>query len=91
MRFLLSLSQNVTVPKIINITDNLLANNAQVKCGTLALIELAYNFYFKDVVADTNSMTEVHNKVEMITQKEVAFSMLMKFMEDVQVRLFLFL
>lgn len=85
MHFLLCLSQQVTVPKIINVTDNLLANNAQVKCGTLALIELAYDFFFKDVAPDTNTMTVAHSEVEMITQKEVAFSMLMKFMDDVQV------
>lgn len=97
----------ISIPKIINITDTLLANNAAVKCSTLALNELAYEFFFKQLegivqpeygppVANTNTTidggglsdnSELTSK-DISTQKEVAFSMLIKFLDSIEVRTF---
>lgn len=93
----------ITIPKIINITDTLLANNAAVKCSTLALNELAYEFFFKQsegivlpesgpLLANATTttggglseITELTSK-EISTQKEVAFSMLIKFLDSIEV------
>lgn len=113
----------ITVPKIINITDTLLANNAIVKCSTLALCELAYEFFFKQntiLDSEQHQPTEKfqHNTTaghlhssssttattipganipgtisttakDINTQKEVAFSMLIKFLDAIEVSVFL--
>lgn len=63
----------ITIPKIINITDTLLAND--VKSGSRALNELAFKFFFNETGCDDNfSMKDIN------TQKEVALRMLIKFL-----------
>lgn len=68
----------ITIPKIINITDTLLAND--VKSGSRALNELAFKFFFDESVCDDFSMKEIN------TQKEVALRMLIKFLHVKEVR-----
>lgn len=132
IKFLFYLSKQkdkklITVPKIINITDTLLANGGNVRGSTEALLELAHEFFFYDnmtmsaggginsesidaIVGDGGSggnssssskigdakagaatMRNVGdaetkiNRMEANTQKEVAFSMLLKFLDDPKV------
>lgn len=109
IKFLFYLSKQkdkklITIPKIINITDTLLANGGNVRGSTEALLELAHEFFFQQTmhvdhaiapapaaaagnsVAKTPSDTESKlNRMELNTQKEVAFSMLLKFLEYSQV------
>lgn len=88
MKFLFHLSKQkdkkiITIPKIINITDNLLANNNIRSCSVLSLVELAYELFFNEnVILDT---TELYTK-ELNTQKEVVFSMLIKFLDYFQIQ-----
>lgn len=89
MKFLFHLSKQkdkkiITIPKIINITDNLLANNNIRCCSVLSLVELAYELFFNEniILLDT---TELYTK-ELNTQKEVVFSMLIKFLDDFQIQ-----
>lgn len=74
----------ITIPKIINLCDNLLANHIVVSSGTLALKELAVEFFFKTCEnASTNpSAEDMLAQKDASTQKEVAFSMLIKFLDD---------
>lgn len=82
----------ISIPKIINLCDNLLANRSVVPSGTLALKELAVEFFFKH--SEKISMSEIFTLTaeEMLaqkdcsTQKEVAFSMLVKFLDDIEVQ-----
>lgn len=74
----------ITIPKIINITDTLLANSTIMKTSTLALNEIAYEFFFHQQMAIEFADTEINTK-EINTQKEVAFSMLIKFLDNVEV------
>lgn len=82
----------ITVPKIINLCDNLLANRNIVSSGTLGLIELAFEFFFRtkeaSSVSDGASVTaeEMLALKDVSTQKEVAFSMLIKFLDAVEVQ-----
>lgn len=64
--------KSITIPKIINITDTLLAND--VKSGSSGLNELALKFFFDETVCDDFSMKDIN------TQKEVALRMLIKFL-----------
>lgn len=70
----------ITIPKIINITDTLLAND--VKSGSRALNELAFKFFFDETgCEDGFSIKDVN------TQKEVALRMLIKFLHVKEVGL----
>lgn len=90
IKFLFYLSKQtekklITIPKIINITDTLLANNTIINCGTQALNELAYEFFFNQIpLINTPNIIELNTK-EINTQKEVAFSMLIKFINEIEV------
>lgn len=64
----------ITIPKIINITDTLLAND--VKSGSRALNELAFKFFFDESVCDDADFS----LKDINTQKEVALRMLIKFL-----------
>ncbi|KAJ6637731.1 Huntingtin [Pseudolycoriella hygida] len=64
----------ITIPKIINITDTLLANDA--KSGSSALNELAFKFFFDESVCDDAGFSVK----DINTQKEVALRMLIKFL-----------
>lgn len=128
IKFLFYLSKQkdkklITVPKIINITDTLLANGGNVRGSTEALLELAHEFFFYDNMTmsaggdaivgngdggggggSSNSSSNIGdakagdgttknvgdtetkiNRMEANTQKEVAFSMLLKFLDDPKV------
>lgn len=73
----------ISIPKIINITDQLLANNLIRKTGIAALLTLCFEIYFKQPRSSTNS--ELMLK-EMDTQKEVVLSMMIKFLDDVEIQ-----
>jgi hypothetical protein len=81
----------ITVPKIINIIDNLLAmSNPRVKdCGIEALFILTMEVFFKRnrITGDVETIEAA--KKEINAQREVVVSMLLKFLyrEDVQERL----
>lgn len=77
----------ITIPKIINVTDTLLANSVTQNGYIEALRELAYEFYVKQSIgdADADDLSPSAAK-ELSTQKEVAFSMLLKFIENPMVR-----
>lgn len=92
IKFLFYLSKQkektlITIPKIINVTDTLLANSVTQNGYIEALRELAYEFYVRQSIgdADANDLTPTAAK-ELNTQKEVAFSMLLKFIEKPMVR-----
>lgn len=118
MKFLFHLSKQkdkklITIPKIINITDNLLANNMIRNGSIISLVELAFEIFFIQKISSSTissplSMTSSKNAVggntgvaatemapiesaelqikDLSTQKEVVFSMLMKFMNYYDVR-----
>lgn len=75
----------ITIPKIINVTDTLLANSVTQNGYIEALRELAYEFYVKQSIGDGDDLSPSAAK-ELSTQKEVAFSMLLKFIENPIVR-----
>lgn len=89
----------ITIPKIINITDTLLANNQIINCSAKALKELAFEFFFQQNIAPfsydqqqspsspTKDPNVDLNKRELNTQKEVAFSMLLKFVDVSEVNI----
>lgn len=106
IKFLFYLSKQkdkklITIPKIINVTDTLLANGGNIRGSTDALLELAHEFFFHENAttttnvgndgADTktnvaeDSATKI-NRMETNTQKEVAFSMLLKFLDESKVK-----
>lgn len=92
IKFLFYLSKQkektlITIPKIINVTDTLLANSVTQNGYIEALRELAYEFYVRQSIgdADATDLTPTAAK-ELSTQKEVAFSMLLKFIESPMVR-----
>lgn len=78
----------ITIPKIINVTDTLLANSVTQNGCIEALRELAYEFFVRQSIgdADADDLTPTAAK-ELNTQKEVAFSMLLKFIENPMVSL----
>lgn len=78
----------ITVPKIINIIDNLLAaTNPLVKdCGVQALLVLTMELFFrKSVVKGEPEVIDAHNK-EMNAQREVVISMMLKFLQHPQIQ-----
>lgn len=75
----------MTIPKIINITDNLLANSITQNGSVEALFQLAYEIYFPRRIDNEQSAKIEQNIKELNTQKEVVFSMLLKFIESFQV------
>ena len=75
----------LTIPKIINIIDNLLATtNVMVKnCGVQALMVLVMELFFrKNYIKPDDNHPEMHEAFykEINTQREVVFSMMMKFL-----------
>lgn len=68
----------MSIPKIINITDNLLANSITNNGSVEALYHLAFEIYFPRHI-DGDSDEPQHTTKELNTQKEVVFSMLLKF------------
>lgn len=68
----------MSVPKIINITDNLLANSITNNGCVEALYHLAFEIYFPRHI-DGETDEPQHTIKELNTQKEVVFSMLLKF------------
>lgn len=81
----------ITVPKIINIIDNLLAmSNPNVKdCGVEALFVLTTEVFFKKNRITGDAETIEAAKKDINAQREVVVSMLLKFLHrrDVQQRL----
>lgn len=80
----------LTIPKIINIIDNLLATtNVMVKnCGVQALMVLVMELFFRKnyIIPDEKNpeMEEAFYK-EINTQREVVFSMMMKFLSHPEI------
>ncbi|XP_055525151.1 huntingtin [Wyeomyia smithii] len=88
VKFLFLLSQSkdrskiVTIPKIINICDNLLANGMIRGVAIASLQALALEIFFLNRLP----LPEQENEVllsELATQKEVVLNMIMKFPEEV--------
>lgn len=80
----------LTIPKIINIIDNLLATtNVMVKnCGVQALMVLVMELFFrKNYIKpdDKNPEMEKAFYKEINTQREVVFSMMMKFLNHPEI------
>uniref|UniRef100_A0A6B2E671 Huntingtin n=1 Tax=Phlebotomus kandelakii TaxID=1109342 RepID=A0A6B2E671_9DIPT len=70
----------ITIPKIINITDNLLANSGIRTCSIRALVELGHELFFNAPPTSTGG------KSEWNTEKEVVFTMMLKFLDYAQVQ-----
>lgn len=90
MKFLFYLTKQkekpqMSTPKIINITDNLLANSITKNGSVEALFQLAFEIYFPRNDPDDSQQ----NQKELNTQREVVFSMLLKFIDSVKVCLML--
>lgn len=77
----------MTIPKIINITDNLLANSITNNGSVEALYHLAFEIYFPRHI-DGHSDEPQQTTKELNTQKEVVFSMLLKFIGHFKVKSF---
>lgn len=75
----------MTIPKIINITDNLLANSITKNGSVEALYQLALEIYFPRS-GDSEPNENQQNTKELNTQKEVVFSMLLKFIESIEIK-----
>lgn len=69
----------MSIPKIINITDNLLANSITNNGSVEALYHLAFEIYFPRHIDDGDSDEPQHTAKELNTTKEVVLSMLLKF------------
>lgn len=76
----------MSIPKIINITDNLLANSITKNGSVEALYQLAYEIYFPRHIGNELNDNSQQNSKELNTQKEVVFSMLLKFVDCLKVR-----
>lgn len=79
----------MSIPKIINITDNLLANSITNNGSVEALYHLAFEIYFPRHI-DGDSDEPQQTTKELNTQKEVVFSMLLKFISHFKVKTILF-
>lgn len=79
----------MSVPKIINITDNLLANSITNNGSIEALYQLALEIYFPRYIENDTDGQQYTIK-ELNTQKEVVFSMLLKFIDCLKVKLKLY-
>lgn len=88
--FLLNNKKLINNPKIIHITDNLLANPGIRECSLRALIQLSEELFFHRMGMDGEGEEE---DTESSTEKEFIFSILMKFLNyrDVQRNVFLIL
>lgn len=75
----------MTIPKIINITDNLLANSITKNGSVEALYQLAFEIYFPRTL-DSEPNESQQSAKELNTQKEVVFSMLLKFIESIEIK-----
>lgn len=78
----------ITVPKIINIIDNLLAaTNPLVKeCGIQALLVLTMELFFKKIVVKGEpEVIEAHNN-DINAQREVVISMMLKFVHHQKIQ-----
>lgn len=77
----------MSIPKIINITDNLLANSITNNGSVEALFQLALEIYFPRHARNNAGQTEMPQQTvkELNTQKEVVFSMLLKFIDHPKV------
>lgn len=86
----------ITIPKIINVCDNLLANKHIFESAVLALNELAFEFFFctpmvgespaASANVGTNNTVQSIREIDACTQREVVVSMLVKYMETEKVR-----
>lgn len=76
----------MSIPKIINITDNLLANSITNNGSVEALYHLAFEIYFPRHIDDGDSDEPQHTAKELNTTKEVVLSMLLKFFGHFKVR-----
>lgn len=76
----------MSIPKIINITDNLLANSITNNGSVEALYHLAFEIYFPRYI-EHNSDEPQYTIKELNTQKEVVFSMLLKFVHSFKVKI----
>ncbi|XP_031632927.1 huntingtin [Contarinia nasturtii] len=76
----------MTIPKIINITDNLLANSITKNGSVEALYQLSYEIYFPRRIDNEPVEDSQQNTKEKNTQKEVVFSMLLKFIDSIKVK-----
>lgn len=84
--------RKLTIPKIINAVDTLLANSLAKNGSHEALHELAFEFYFQhqqpslDESRITSDSERIFLENELNTQQEVAFSMMLKFLhcENIQ-------
>lgn len=90
MKFLFYLAKQkekpqMTIPKIINITDNLLANSITKNGSVEALFQLALEIYFPRNF-DKESDDSQQSAKEQNTQKEVVFSMLLKFIDSFAIK-----
>lgn len=72
----------MSIPKIINITDTFLANSITKNGSIEALLELAKEIYFQKSLETKFSDENQLNAKELNTQKEVVFSMLLKFLNN---------
>lgn len=72
----------ITIPKIINITDNLLANSNIRVCSIRALVELGHELFFNCSQSPPNQ----GGKGEWNTEREVVFTMMLKFLDYAQVQ-----
>lgn len=91
MKFLFYLAKQkekpqMSIPKIINITDNLLANSITNNGSVEALYQLALEIYFPRHIEYDPDVPQQTIK-ESNTQKEVVFSMLLKFIDCFKVGL----
>lgn len=78
----------MSIPKIINITDTLLASSITKNGSVEALCQLAYEIYFVQTTEDGSEKEQtvlLNSEKESNTQKEVVFSMLLKFISETQV------
>lgn len=76
----------MSIPKIINITDNLLANSITNNGSVEALYHLAFEIYFPRHIDDGDADEPQHTAKELNTTKEVVLSMLLKFIGHFKVR-----
>lgn len=82
-------SPQTTIPKIINITDTLLANSITKNGSIEAMCQLAYEINFNKSISTDNHEDRsilLLNEKESNTQKEVVFSMLLKFIGEPMVK-----
>lgn len=86
LRFLFLVNNKlVSIPKLINITDTLLANCSITKCGIRALVQLSYEIFLTESHLDQPAESAT-SKIQLNTEKEFVFSILMKFLQHSEVQ-----